>query len=70
MLNIRYNLIKGCIILNEFTLKILNKGWSVVDALERWNYSRDTYDRWRADSKYHDRLNDLIDGLEKKEAEE
>lgn len=52
--------------MNEFTLKILNKGWSVVGALNRWGYSRDTYDRWRGDSKYHDRLNDLIDGLDKK----
>jgi len=55
--------------LNEFTLKILNKGWSVVDALARWKYSRDTYDRWRSDSSYHNRLNDLIDGLEEKEIE-
>ena len=59
-------MIKWCIILNEFTLKILNKGWSVVGALTRWGYSRDTFDRWRSDTKYHDRLNDLIDGLEDK----
>ncbi len=70
MLSIRYNMIEGCIILNEFTLKILNKGWSVVDALARWGYSRDTYDRWRSDSKYHNRLNDLIDGLERKDSEQ
>lgn len=53
--------------MNEFTLKIVSKGWSVTDALKRWGYSRDTYDRWRADSKYHDRLNDLIKGLESKD---
>ena len=61
-------MIEWCIILNEFTLKILNKGWSVVDALNRWGYSRDTYDRWRKNPKYHDRLNDLIEGLNKKES--
>lgn len=47
---------------------IHNKGWSVVDALERWQISRDTFDRWRNNSKYHYRLEDLIYGLEDKNA--
>ncbi len=52
--------------MNEYTLRIINKGWTVVDALKRWGYSRDSFDRWRSDSKYKNRLNDLIDGLEDK----
>ena len=55
--------------MNEYTIKIHSKGWSVVDALERWNISRDSYDRWRGDKEYTHRLNDLIDGLDKKEIE-
>jgi len=48
---------------------IHNKGWSVVDALKRWSISRDSYDRWRKNDVYSDRLLDLINGLEKKECE-
>ncbi len=50
--------------MNEYTLKIKQKGWTVVDALKRWNVSRDSFDRWRACDRYQKRLNDLIDGLE------
>jgi len=53
--------------LNKYTGMIHNKGWSVVDALKRWNISRDSYDRWRKESIYNDRLLDLINGLERKE---
>jgi hypothetical protein len=54
---------------NEYTIKIHSKGWSVVDALKRWNISRDSYDRWRNDLEYKNRLDDLIGGLTKKEVE-
>ncbi len=49
---------------------IHNKGWSVVDALKRWNISRDSYDRWRNSDVYSNRLLDLISGLDSKEIEE
>lgn len=49
---------------------IHNKGWSVVAALSRWSISRDSFDRWRNDEQYKDRLLDLINGLDKKEVEE
>ena len=56
--------------MNKYTRMIHNKGWSVVDALKRWNLSRDSYDRWRNSSEYIGRLKDLIDGLEQREAED
>ena len=46
---------------------IHNKGWSVVGELKRWHVSRDSFDRWRKEGKYNDRLLDLINGLDSKE---
>lgn len=45
---------------------IHNKGWSVVGALKRWSVSRDSFDRWRKEDRYNNRLLDLINGLDSK----
>ena len=55
--------------MNEFTLKIKLKGWTVDEACEHWGYHYDTYKRYKNNFRYHNRLRCLINGLEDKNEE-
>jgi hypothetical protein len=52
--------------MNKFTLIIHNKGWTVKDACARWGIRYETYNRQCNDNKFHNRLEDMCNGLEDK----
>ena len=52
--------------INEFTLMLHNKGWTVREALERWQIHRDTWLSMRQREKDRYKLLDMINGLPNK----
>lgn len=54
--------------MNRFTLTIHNKGWTVKDACEHWGIHYDTYNSRCNNSKMHNQLECLCNGLVDKTA--
>lgn len=57
---------RGDMVTNEFTLMLLNKGWSVKDACEHWNIDYKTWQRMRHRDKDRNKLICMVNGLENK----
>jgi len=49
--------------LNKFTLLLHNRGFTVVDLIKYWSISRDTYERYTANPKRHDKLLKMIEAM-------
>lgn len=52
--------------MNEFTLIIHNKGWSVKGACEHWGIHYDTYNKRCNSPKMHNQLESMCNGLTNK----
>jgi len=52
--------------MNKFRLMLINKGWTVNEALERWNITPNTWQQMRKREKDLNKLTDMINGLEDK----
>ncbi len=50
--------------MNEFTLMLFNKGWTVKDACEFWHIDYKTWQRMRLREKDRNKLTCMINGLE------
>lgn len=53
--------------MNEFTLMVINKGWTVKEACQHWNIDYKTWQRMRARGKDTNKLLCMIRGLEQRE---
>lgn len=49
--------------MNEFTLKLANRGYMVKDFLEYWDISRKTWERMMNNPDKHDKLIKMIEGM-------
>lgn len=52
--------------MNKFTLIIHNKGWTVKEACEYWGIHYDTYNKRCNNTKMHNQLESMCNGLEPK----
>jgi hypothetical protein len=55
--------------MNKYRLELINKGWSVKEALEFWNITPYVWQQMRQRKGDANRLRCMIDGLEDKDNE-